>query len=294
MDPMYNFKKATKLYIVENGNKHIIDIYPDISASQTFDEQSYRRKTLHALNDLHDGATIGKASPANFSFTTPIVDTAVTPIVLTLGTNYANGTVSSFDIYFETDNLLYKIEKCVIATTTFNLSPQEIITASISGSATKLMPFTGTIPGTAVTVASKDYTKIERATISIAGTILASVAAVNIEFSNSIRWLETGTIQSAVSGELDYPSQYVVEGRTVSGSVTEFLTSDNKSLLTDTSTSAAVDIIVGTRTTSNLLRFSLPSTVFTRRFNFEDLITRVYDYRLNTNTTIVKPIYKGV
>ena len=51
---MYNFKKATKLYIVENGNKHTIDIYPDISASQTFEEQGYKRKTLHALNDLHD------------------------------------------------------------------------------------------------------------------------------------------------------------------------------------------------------------------------------------------------
>lgn len=294
MDPMYNFKKATKLYIVENGNKHTIDIYPDISASQTFDEQSYKRKTLHALNDLHEGATISKATPANFSFTTPIVDTANTPIVLTLGTSYANGTVSSFDIYFETDNLLYKIEKCVIATTTFNLSPQEVITASISGTGIKLSPFTGTIPGTAVTVSSKEYCKIERATISIAGTTLASVAAVNIEISNSIRWLEASTVQVAVAGGISYSSQYVVEGRTVSGSITEFLTSENKSLLTDTSTNAAVDITVGTRTTSNLLRFSLPSTVFTRRFAFEDLITRVYDYRLNTNTTIVKPIYKGV
>lgn len=291
---MYNFKKATKLYIVENGNKHTIDIYPDISASQTFEEQGYKRKTLHALNDLHDGATISKATPANFSFTVPIVDTAITPIVLTLGTSYANGTISNFDIYFETDNLLYKMEKCVIATTTFNLSPQEVITASISGSASKLSLFTGTVPGTTVTVASKEYTKIERATISIAGTVLTSVAAINIEISNNVRWLEFNTLQSSLTNSISYPSQYVVEGRTVSGSVTEFLTSENKSLLTDTSTNAAIDITVGTKATSNLLRFSLPSTVFTRRFAFEDLITRVYDYRLNTNTTIVKPIYKGV
>lgn len=56
---MYNFKKNAKLYIVEldaNGsatNQHSIEIYSDITASQTFDEQSYKRKTLHKIGRAH-------------------------------------------------------------------------------------------------------------------------------------------------------------------------------------------------------------------------------------------------
>jgi hypothetical protein len=42
------------------------------------------------------------------------------------------------------------------------------------------------------------------------------------------------------------------------------------------------------------LRFNLPSIVYTKRVGTDDIINRVFDYRLNTNSTNVKPIYKGV
>ena len=123
---MYNFKKNVKLYIVENGNKHSIEVYSDVSASQTFDEQSNKLKTLHDLNALHESASITKANVADFNFTTPIHNTTVTPIVLTLGTTYSSGTVSFFDIYIESDNAIYKLEKAVIESMTFNIERNAI------------------------------------------------------------------------------------------------------------------------------------------------------------------------
>ena len=81
---MYNFKKNAKLYIVEldaTGSalkQHSIEIYSDITASQTFDEQGYKRKTLHNLTDLHDYAVVNNANVANFSFTTPVLNITTT------------------------------------------------------------------------------------------------------------------------------------------------------------------------------------------------------------------------
>ena len=86
-----------------------------------------------------------------------------------------------------------------------------------------------------------------------------------------------------------------MQGRTFSGSITQFLTSANVDSLSDTSTTAPIVISIYNKGASTaILEFNLPSTVFTRRLNFEELINRVYDFRLNTNSTIVKPLYKGV
>ena len=296
---MYNFKKNAKAYIVSGTQQYQIDIYNDISASQTFDEQSYKRKTLHALNDLHDHAVVNNANPANFSFTTPIPDSASTPIVLTLGGTYAGGIVSSFDLYIQSDNVIYKLEKCVIDSMAFNLEMKSVLTVSVSGTAAKLSKFGNvgsvTIPGTVNTL-TRSYAKIDRLSVSIAGSVLDSIAAINVDLKNDINWVGNNTVNEAITGSMMYPSSYTVQGRTLSGSITQFITSDNIDTLSDTSTSAAIDLSIYYLTYSSstaLLRFNLPSTVFTRRLNFEELINRVYDFRLNTNTTTVKPIYKG-
>lgn len=294
---MYNFKKNVKLYIVENGNKHSIEVYSDVSASQTFDEQSNKLKTLHNLNDLHEGASITKANVANFNFTTPIHNTTDTPIVLTLGTTYSSGTISSFDIYIESDNVIYKLEKAVIEAMTFNIERNTVLTVSISGSAAKLLLHSTlavpvAVPGTPVVVASKTYTAVKALNVSIAGTVINTVAAVNIDISNEVSWLNYNTLQNSLAGNIAYPSNYVVQGRTLSGSVTEFLTTENINTITDTSTTAplVLDIYDGV----SILKFNIPSVVFTRRLNMEEIFNRVYDFRLNNNSTNVKPIYKGV
>ena len=69
---MYNFKRDAKVYIEFDSLLYPIDVYPDLSFSQTYNENSYKKKTLHSPLNLNEGATIVEANPANFSFTTPV------------------------------------------------------------------------------------------------------------------------------------------------------------------------------------------------------------------------------
>lgn len=295
-EPMYNFKKNAKLYIVEGSNKHSIDIYSDVSASQTFDEQSYKLKTLHNLNNLHEGATITRAAPANFEFTTPILDMATAPITLRLATEYANGTVSSFDIYIESDNVKYKLEKAVIDTATFNITMSSVLTLSISGSASRLSLYTGSIPGTLISPGITEYVKPTGIAVTINSTSLDNIAAINLDISNGVSWTPNSTLHKSLVNNMIYPEAYTVDSRRVSGSLTQFLTSDNVASLSDTTTTSPIVIDVFTEIGQSVpfLKFNLPSSVFTRRVSMDELFNRVYDFRLNTNSTTVKPIYKGV
>ena len=307
---MYNFKKNAKLYIVELNasgtatNQHSIEIYSDISASQTLDEQSSPTKTLHSLTSLHDYAVVNSANAANFSFTTPVLNITTTPIVLTLAREYSTGTITNFDMYIQSDNVIYKVAKCVIESITFNLEMRSVVTMSVSGSASSISKYGNvgavTIPGTVFTPTSgagNKYTTIDTMKVTIGNTVLDSVAAINVDLRNEIKWYDGNTLQESLAGNtIRYYTAYVLQKRTFSGSVTQFITSDNIDTLTDSSMTAAVDIQIYEQsysTTTPILRFNLPSTVFTRRLNFEELINRVYDFRLNSNSTIVKPLYKG-
>jgi hypothetical protein len=299
---MYNFKKNVKAYIVYSGATHRIDLYSDITASQTFDEQGYKRKTLHNLTDLHDHAVVNKANPANFSFTTPIPNIGYPPVILNLGSDYSSGTLSSFDLYIQSDNVIYVLNNCVVESMAFNVEMRAVLTVSVSGTSSKLAKF-GNVGGAARIPGLADaenrfgrtYTTVDRLNISISNVTLDSIAAVHMDLKNDINWGGYTTINQAVTSTMMYPDSYVLQGRTLSGSITQFITSQNSDTLFDTSTSSPVDISIyylGYSATNPLLRFTLPSAVFTRRLNFEELINRVYDFRLNSNSTIVEPIYK--
>jgi hypothetical protein len=317
---MYNLKKNAKLYIVElnaDGSpyrQHSIEIYSDISASQTFDEQSAPRKTLHSQTSLHEYAVVNSANVANFSFTTPVLNITTVPIVLSLAREYSitnlngsttslNGTLANFDMYIQSDNVIYKIAKCVIESITFNLEMSSVVTMSVSGTASKISKHGNVptaIPGTVFTptyglVGSK-YVTIDTMKVTIGTAVLDSIAAINVDLKNDIKWYDGNTLQESLAGStIKYPTAYVLEKRTFSGSVTQFITSDNVDSVSDSSTTEQVNIQIYEQsysTTTPILEFNLPSTVFTRRLNFEELINRVYDFRLNTNSTIVKPLYK--
>jgi hypothetical protein len=298
---MYNFKKNAKAYIVTSNGTHRIDIYSDITASQTFDEQGYKRKTLHNLNDLHEHAVLNNANPANFSFTTPIPNLDYDPIVLTLGSDYTSGNLNSFDLYIQFDNVIYVLNKCIIESMNFNIEMKAILTVSVSGTASKLFKFgnvgTARIPGidSADSNFSRTYTRVDRMSTFITNVSLGSIAAINMDLKNDVSWSAYKTLNDVVKSTMMYPDSYVLQGRTLSGSITQFITSENSDTLFDTSVNASVNIgiyCLDYSSTNTLLRFTLPSVVFTRRLNFEELINRVYDFRLNSNSTVVGPIYK--
>lgn len=290
---MFNFKRNTKVYLVYGSNKYRLEIYPDLNANQTFDEQSIDRKTLHTPLDLHKHATIVKANVANFSFTVPVFDNALSTEIqkeLDLATSYSTGTAPSFDLYFESDEITYKLEKAVFDRVTFNISRDAVITASLSGSGSKLIEFIGDIPGTLVAAPTRSYAKVDSLDIDVGTQQLGSAINLVVEFANDIEWTKNDTIHATLENDIQYRTSYVLKGRQVNGSISEYLTADNQDQLYDTTTNTSVDITIN----GGLLRFYLPSTVFTRRTDFGELFTRTYDYRLNTNSQSVKPIYKGV
>ena len=81
--PTYNFKQEAQVYVVSGGNRHRIDV-TDVSFSQTFSEESYPVKTLHAQNNLFEGSVINKANVANFSFSVPTLKESDYTILETL------------------------------------------------------------------------------------------------------------------------------------------------------------------------------------------------------------------
>lgn len=274
---------------MHNGQRFKLEVYPDLSASQTFDEQSYRRKTLHAQTDLHNHAVIVKANAANFSMTVPLFDQSKLQKELELSSSYTDGQAPSFDLYIESDSLIYKLEKCVFETTTFNIGRNDIITATLTGSASRIVRVSS-IPGVLQPTPSREFTKVDLICATIDASTLTSVVNVNIEVSNNIEWIKNDTLHETTLNNTVYPANFVMTGREVKGSFTHYLTSENEAQLTNFSTILPIELNVN----SNLLVFELPSAVFTRREEFGDVFTRTYDFRLNTNSETVKPIYKGV
>lgn len=292
---MFNFKKLTAAYLVDSSNnQHTLQMYPDFTMSQTFSERDIKKKTLHQQNNLHQGAKISRANPANFNFTFPILDDSNTPPLILLATEYANGTISYGDLYIVADNITYLINKAVIETITFNFTANEVITASINGSAKSIEPFVGSIPGTPVTISNLVYNSVRTTDIEIDSVSLGSVVSLNLEIANSVQWLENQTLHDTINSSIVYPENYVVTERRVSGSLTEFLTSDNSSDLSSYAEGVDIDITIGSTTAAALLRFHLPSSTYTRRETPGDVYTRTYDFRLDSNNNTVKPIYKGV
>lgn len=295
---MYNLKRNAELYLVEIESglvvaKHKLNIYSDYSFVQTFNESSHANKTLHRPSNLHEGASIVEANPANFSFTSPIPDQVDYPKVLDLATSVINNTVPFFDLYFVLETKTYKLTKCVMESITFNLDRNSVLSISFSGTGSQLSTFVGSIPGTLISPSS-NYTRIMRTSVTLGGTEFGTLAGIHIDITNTVSWQKAPTLHTA--GEISYPTTYVLAGRQVSGSVTQFLTSDNDAQFTDTATSGNLIMSIYSETpqVTPLLQFNFPSVVFTRRIDTADIITRVYDFRLNSNTTIVKALYKGV
>ena len=304
---MYNIRKNAKAYIVYYDTaqavyrRYQVEIYNDITVSQTFDEQGYKRKTLHSLISVHEDATVNSANPANFSFTTPLLSIAEAPIFLSLGGDCSSGTLNSFDLYVESDNIIYKLTKCVIEQMNYNIQRTSILTVSISGTGSKLEKFGNVgsvvIPGTPLTYSTKSYIPIDKLSATIDSTLLDNITSLNIDLKNDILWYPSKTINEAIQGTTMYPTAYALQGRAFSGSITQFLTSDNVDTLSDTSTTSQVIIEIYSNlysTTNAILEFNLPSTVFTRRLNIDDLINRAYEFRLNTNSGLIAPEYGQV
>lgn len=287
-DSMYNFRKNAKVYIYTDNILYPIDIYSDLSFSQTFNESSNARKTLHNQLDLNHGATISEANVGNFNYTVPIkFATDIEPIMDLFDADYTTGTIEPVTMYVSFTDVIFKLEKAVIETLTYNIDRASIFTVSVSGSFSKLVPVSA-LPVVPTEANTDPYTIVRGIEVLLNGTALPSIAAINIEVANSIEWTKNSTLHKSLANELAYKDSYVLQERRVTGSVTEFLL-DTSAVDYSTTSSLVIKLYSEVGQSPPFMTFNLPEVVYTSRVNIDELLTRVYDFRLTSNNVLILP-----
>jgi hypothetical protein len=298
--PTFNIKKNCKVYLVTSVNgtleKHTIQVYPDLTFSQTFEEQAINVKTLHDQDAMFEDAIINRANPASFSFTVLVQD-SVTYNTLIAWLSNKNPTrdgsveaVYSSDLYIDTGVDLFKLTKSALERATFNIQRDTLITVSLQGTASKLslIGASGTaIPGTPVASSGASvwpkYTAFD-----LNGINLPNVAGITLEVVNTIEWLPCDTLHKSlnITGPADtmYPESFFVSTKSLTGTITQYLSSTNDVNLQQWSTSGTLRIRLGFTLGNYFLDINLPKVVYTNRLDTQDVFGQIYDFRLTSNS----------
>lgn len=301
--PFYTFKRNCKVYIVANIDgtlkKYKLEIYPDLSFSQTFDEQAINVKTLHDQDAMFEGAVINRANPANFKFTILLknsMDHITVGNLLTMENPLRDGSYEalySSDLYIDTGVDIFKLEKAVFERGTYQIQRDALVTVSIQGTARKLSRFatTGTaIPGTVSSTTASVGAIIPRAVqVELDAVALANIAAVTLELTNNVEWLNYDTLHKSLNviapSDTMYPEAFVVSSKTLSGTIQQYLTDMNQSRANTWSTNSLLNIRVGDLGPTWFFEVEMPGVVFTNRLDMQEALYQVYDFRMVANPT---------
>ena len=219
----FRFLKEASLYVVYGSNKYKLDTN-EISFSQSFKEKSYEVKTIQEQSSF-EGSVINEANPANFSFNVPLLKEVRNKVVVDRLID-----CESFDLYISTEQDVLKLQKCVIQDGTFEINKSRPLRLAVSGEASKLSNYTGTIPGTLqnTTVTASTYTLATIDTLTLGGEDVSSdVVSLTVELQNDIEWNKYNTLQGTYSttsaSTSMYPSNYTIGTRMLGGTITKYL-----------------------------------------------------------------------
>lgn len=222
----FRFLKEASLYVVYGSNKYKLDTN-EISFSQSFKEKSYEVKTIQEQSSF-EGSVINEANPANFSFNVPLLKEVRNKVVVDRLID-----CESFDLYISTEQDVLKLQKCVIQDGTFEINKSRPLRLAVSGEASKLSNYTGTIPGTLqnTTVTASTYTMATIDTLTLGGEDVSSdVVSLTVELQNDIDWNKYNTLQGTYSttsaSTSMYPSNYTIGTRMLGGTITKYLKDD--------------------------------------------------------------------
>ena len=296
---VFNFKRDSKLHVVIGALRYTIDIYPDFTFSQTFNETAVQVKTLHSQYDMFENAVITKANAANFSFTSPLMLEADMDVLLDLLTSWdltnTEAVLKTADLYFEANSEIYKLEKAVFEVGTFQITKDSILLVHFSGSASKLSKYSLALPGTPQTRSvTRTFSLPTYLRVVIGGAVQSYISALTVELKNTVHWLDFAHLQNSLvisdaSGTM-YPGAFTVSGRVLSGTVQQYITDDANTNVNTWSTNSSVNIQAGNLGSNPTIEFNFPSVVFTNRIDTQELYTQGYDFRLNTNPVSLSSI----
>jgi len=293
----FNFKKEASLFIVYNQLQYNIDIQ-DISFSQTFTENSYSVKTLHNQN-MFEASSISTASPANFSFTMPMLKEPDTSVQLVLNRLIDYATL---DLYIATKETIFKIENVVFTNGSFGIAKGRLLTIEVSGEGSKLLRVGSfgayTIPGTPqARSTTKTFLQSVQQTVEINQVDVSScVYKLSVELQNDISWNRYTTVHKGIevtdNDTSMYPTNFTVGKRILAGNIGQYLTDTNSSTVQNWNKNTSLRIRVGQNIGGTLygFDFNIPTCSFTNRVNVDSLFTQECDWRLTDNSTALSSI----
>ena len=296
----YSFLRESKLYIEYGGSKYRIYTTTAISFSQTFAEDSYPVKTLHDQSKMFEGSTITKANPAQFSFTVPltvekdesIVMDLITDLVATSDSDIETQQLKSFNMYIQTGSSTFKVEDCVITSANFAFNPREQFTVAVEGEGTKLTRV-GNESYNLGTIQSESSTRTPLLTypvVTVDSLDMTSIIGVTLQIQNNINWTPFETLQNSLavtnSSNAMFPSAYTVNGRIVSGAITQYQTDNNITQFDDFSTNSNLSITAKKSNGTDFWKITLNPVMYTARVNVAETYTQSYDFRSTDSTAL--------
>jgi|TARA_B100001094_G_scaffold325869_1_gene380961 hypothetical protein len=296
--PSLSFKKEVEVRVVYNSTRYKIDV-TEIEFSQTFQEKSYAVKTLHNQSSF-EGSVINRANPAEFSLNFYLLKEDKHKVLFDRLLDSAQ-----FDIYISNPggvplgtlpnpipDQVWKLENCVIQDGNFEINKSRPLRLSISGEATKLSKFSGTIPGSEPAATTSTYIVPTLSTLTLGSDdVSGSVIGVNVELQNDIKWNKYDTLQGAAAvtdvATTMYPSTFSKGKQVLGGSIQKYLIEGSTSVLTwNQDTSLRLKAGNGTQG----LDFNISNCSFTNRMSAGGIFGEEYNWRMTQRPTALSSV----
>tara|TARA_A100001037_G_scaffold296635_1_gene317409 strand:- start:560 stop:1438 length:879 start_codon:yes stop_codon:yes gene_type:complete len=285
--PNFSFKREVDVRIVDSGGtRHKIDT-SQIDFGQTFQERSFEVKTLHNQGSF-EGSVINRANPAEFSLNTPLLKENTNKVIFDRLLDSA-----TFDIYISTQSDdVWKLETCVIQDGTFEINKSRPLRLAISGEASKLSKFSGTIPGSDPSPTTTTYIIPTITTLTLGSDDVSdSIIGLSVELQNSINWNQYDTIHGAVTAtdaaSSMYPTSFTNDTKVLAGSISKYLRDDSTSVLTWNS-NTPLRLTAGNGTQG--LDFNITNCSFTNRMSTPEIFREEFNWRMTQNPTALSSV----
>ena len=292
-----NFARDTDVYVLYNGSYYKLHV-SQIEFDQTFQQDSYRTKTIDKPTNLVDASKITSANVANFSITLPMVDESSTyqHILLQLLLSNTDNTLNTFTLFVDPSTAdqpsnvrrMYQISNCVLTSGSFTIANNAIMRLQVTGQASQLtrVNHTNFNIGSYTTFDNLTYAVSKIINVTVDGTLLEGIFGVALEVQNNISWTKNKTLQNSldIAGytQTVYPASFTFDERVVSGSITQYV-GNSLDAYTNIQTwkeNIAVRIQAGLASNNYQIDAQLTPCSFTNRVTPTEIYSQAYDYRM--------------
>ena len=292
-----NFARDTDVYVLYNGSYYKLHV-SQIEFDQTFQQDSYKTKTIDKPTNLVDASRITSANVANFSITLPMVDESSTyqHILLQLLLSNTDNTLNTFTLFVDPSTAdqpsnvrrMYQISNCVLTSGSFTIANNAIMRLQVTGQASQLtrVNHTNFNIGSYTTFDNLTYAVSKIINVTVDGTLLEGIFGVALEIQNNISWTKNKTLQNSldIAGytQTVYPASFTFDERVVSGSITQYV-GNSLDAYTNIQTwkeNIAVRIQAGLASNNYQIDAQLTPCSFTNRVTPTEIYSQAYDYRM--------------